>query len=497
MRLWPVSSLAICLIFSCCTASLAEQDKSQVLRLYDIGDLPDGAIPILIARQAALVLEDSGFSDSLLSAEILANETGDYYVLRVKSAEDLNPLAGILHFFVLDDMAIFRIDPHQATALSRFGWGLTRLRSQGHRCLETTPGVPPSITQADSSILEMISVITPESSRRVLSDISGIYSRYSFVDGCRQAEQYAFDQFSLLGLQTSFFGFQYLGTAMRDVIGQKIGEVFMDSVVIICGHLDSYSESPETDAPGAEDNGSGSVAVLEAARALSRFPTDLTIRFILFTGEEQGLIGSDAYAGWVDSLNQPIKAVINLDMVAYTGSYATDMHVFSDAQSFSLGALAAQVLATYTTVDTIPHYEQYPRYGSDHYSFAIRGYPSIFFIDAWFGYDWYPYYHTTADTLGNLNMDLQSASGRVGAALAATLARLHSSPSILPGDANGSNDVNGLDVVYLVNYLKGGPAPNPLLGGDANGDCSVNGLDVIYLVNYLKGGPAPIRGNCQ
>jgi hypothetical protein len=67
----------------------------------------------------------------------------------------------------------------------------------------------------------------------------------------------------------------------------------------------------------------------------------------------------------------------------------------------------------------------------------------------------------------------------------------------LPGDANNHGQVNGLDVVYLVNYLKGyGPAPVPFLAGDANGSCDVNGLDVVYLVNYFKGGPYPIRGDC-
>jgi hypothetical protein len=66
-----------------------------------------------------------------------------------------------------------------------------------------------------------------------------------------------------------------------------------------------------------------------------------------------------------------------------------------------------------------------------------------------------------------------------------------------PGDANGSFTVNGLDVVYLVNYLKGfGPPPEPLLAADANGDCTANGLDAVYLINYLKGGSAPILGNC-
>ncbi len=68
----------------------------------------------------------------------------------------------------------------------------------------------------------------------------------------------------------------------------------------------------------------------------------------------------------------------------------------------------------------------------------------------------------------------------------------------LPGDANGSGAVNGLDVTYLVNFFRGiGSPPNPYLAADANGDCLVNGNDVVYLVNYFKGGAAPFRGNCR
>lgn len=68
----------------------------------------------------------------------------------------------------------------------------------------------------------------------------------------------------------------------------------------------------------------------------------------------------------------------------------------------------------------------------------------------------------------------------------------------LAGDANGSGNVDAVDVTYLVNYCKGFNAlPDPIFAGDANGDCVTNAMDVVYLVAYFKGGPAPLLGDCH
>ncbi len=73
----------------------------------------------------------------------------------------------------------------------------------------------------------------------------------------------------------------------------------------------------------------------------------------------------------------------------------------------------------------------------------------------------------------------------------------NTSVPFIPGDANDSGSLNGLDVTFLVAYLKGGPSPVMRFQGDANGSCDVNGLDVIYLVSFFKGGPAPFSGDCD
>jgi immune inhibitor A len=104
---------------------------------------------------------------------------------------------------------------------------------------------------------------------------------------------------------------------------------------------------------------------------------------------------------------------------------------------------------------------------------------------------WYYFEALGIDNAGNIEI-------RTGTAESATYVDT-TLIQFMPGDANNSGEVNGIDVVFLVNYLKGlGPSPDPFLGGDANGSCEVNGIDVTYLVNYLKGlGPAPFAGNCR
>jgi len=473
--------------------------ESPSLAAYDTHNLPEG-IPIAYQDEdiaLAFSFGNAGQVKPLFS--ILPDAPGDYYIMRIKSPSLLASKEIGLPYVLIGNNAIFKTDESGATLLSQIGWGLTKLHPQIPRIKPARLEFPVE-AEFDSDIQQIISVITPQTSRRWIADLSAIATRYSYAQQCRQAEQYVYDHFDSMSLSPSFFEFQYMDTTMRNVIGELPGLDSPDSIIIVCGHQDCTSETPFVRAPGAEDNGSGCSVVLEAARALSLCQFGLTLRFVTFSGEEQGLVGSDAYAAYVQAQGELIAAVIDVDMVAYSGQYALDMHIFSDQQSYWLGALGSEIITTYTTLDTVPHYDLNPQYGSDHYPFAIRGYPAIFFIDAWFDFDWYPFYHTTADTLGNLNMLQQAAIGQGVGALAATLARLISGPPFIPGDANANGEVNGVDVVYLVNYLKGlgPPPPDPFLRADANGNCEVNGVDVVYLVNYLKGfGPEPLAGDCR
>ena len=91
-------------------------------------------------------------------------------------------------------------------------------------------------------------------------------------------------------------------------------------VLLIGAHLDSRTKDVEdarSPAPGADDNGSGVAALLEAARVLRGIESRWTIHFCAFSGEEQGLIGAAAYAQRVHKEGLPVELVINMDMVGH------------------------------------------------------------------------------------------------------------------------------------------------------------------------------------
>jgi hypothetical protein len=487
--------ILLSLLSSIAISQTADGNLSYIL-LISSENPPTNLQTAYIGQDFSLVFAPNNLDYSALGAALFPDLPGDYYIINAK--QDNKSESFPFPHKMLGDIVVFKSESKDMSELAKYGWGLTRLTPHPKVEFTQSDNSLPVVTSVDSDIEDMVSVITPQTTRQVIAELSAIPTRYSITEGCRQAEQYIFNKFSEFGLNTSYFTYVYSDVTMRNVIGEITGQSFPDSIIIICGHLDCTSESRLTLAPGAEDNASGACAVIEAARAFSGYQTDLTVRFIAFSGEEQGLIGSDMYAQYVQNQQQTVAAVINADMVGYSGSYSLDMHIFSDRQSWSLGALGAQIMADYSNLDTIPHYLSYPQSGSDHYSFASRGYKAIFFIDAWQGYDWYPFYHTTADTLGNLNLNQQSEISQVVTAMTATLVRPHFNSRFEPGDANGSGIVNGIDVVYLVSYFKGGPPPpDPILRADANGNCAVNGIDVVYLVSYLKGGPAPFRGNCK
>lgn len=106
--------------------------------------------------------------------------------------------------------------------------------------------------------------------------------------------------------------YTYSGYTCKNLIVTKTGTLYPNIYVIVCGHYDS------TGGTGTNDNGSGVVSILEVARLLQSVPTEYSIKFINFSGEEDGLYGSQNFVSQIVNGTSPkmnIRIVFNLDEV--------------------------------------------------------------------------------------------------------------------------------------------------------------------------------------
>lgn len=142
----------------------------------------------------------------------------------------------------------------------------------------------------------------------------------------------------------------HLGNAMAILKGTDPSD---DRIYIISGHLDSRVSdimNNKADAPGANDDGSGVVAVLECARIMSKHSFPATIIFIAVSGEEQGLLGAAFLADKAQKQKWNIDAVLNNDIMGSNNSSETGiidntrLRVFSEAFAVTdTGAIARNI----------------------------------------------------------------------------------------------------------------------------------------------------------
>ncbi|HLO89537.1 MAG TPA: M20/M25/M40 family metallo-hydrolase [Lentimicrobium sp.] len=260
---------------------------------------------------------------------------------------------------------------------------------------------------AFSPFVDSISgLVSNQSAMRLLKELSGdtavlvngqlttIFSRYYLSNYNATAAQFIYEKFQQYGYEPEFQNFN--GTRGANVIATKLGTRYPDKQYIICGHYDNMPSG--NIAPGADDNASGTVAVLEAARILSSINTDYTIIFAAWDEEEIGLVGSQYYAQQAFANGDQIMGVLNLDMIAwdsdndnlYSISKNDNSNSFSEDFITTTGYYEPQLANNFITTTA-----------SDHSSFWNYGYPAILSIEDF--YDFNDYYHTLNDNISNVN----------------------------------------------------------------------------------------------
>ncbi|MDH5233822.1 MAG: M28 family peptidase [Gemmatimonadota bacterium] len=211
-----------------------------------------------------------------------------------------------------------------------------------------------------------------------------------------------------------------------------------DRVVVIGGHYDSCICSVDnmdatSDAPGADDDGSGTVAVMELARVVSkRFPKgfDATIAFALYTGEEMGLLGSTQFAERLQREQKTVTAAFTDDIVgnviADDGRVdSTSVRVFAvDSLAVGGGELARYVWATGALYQ--PRFEVLPVLrldrlgrGGDHSPFVRQGIPGLRFTER---LENYKRQHLPTDALNDVDFGYVAKVARLNLATVVSLA---------------------------------------------------------------------------
>jgi bacterial leucyl aminopeptidase len=168
--------------------------------------------------------------------------------------------------------------------------------------------------------------------------------------------------------------------------------------VIIGAHADDVGHQQA----GADDNGSGTVTIMEAFRVIAKssYLPKRTIEFMFYSAEESGLIGSRLIANQYKSRNKKVHAVLNHDMVGYhRPNTSLEAYLVNSQTNSNLNSFLLKLVKEYSGIK-VTNYNR--GYGSDHISWNNAGYASTCWKEFYFS----PQYHQATDKVQHINFDL-------------------------------------------------------------------------------------------
>jgi len=251
------------------------------------------------------------------------------------------------------------------------------------------------VVMANPYVQAMVAAVRVDSCMVMLRRLQHYRNRHSSHDSCRAAVTWTGDKFRAYRVrlpEDTVIYFNWSGTYSRQVYMNRPGYVHPETIVVIGGHIDDVNN------PGADDNATGTVATIEAARVMKNYDFELTARFCAFTGEEQGLLGSDTMASYFYRRGDRIKAMLNYDMIGHVdiSPESLDIHGRSGTADDWLMNFVKAAADTYTTVKV--ELDKSNLWASDHSSFWNCGWTAICGIEDYPLHN--PVYHTQGDTIG-------------------------------------------------------------------------------------------------
>ncbi|MFD1062995.1 M28 family peptidase [Winogradskyella litorisediminis] len=281
-------------------------------------------------------------------------------------------------------------------------------------------------------VQDVVNNIRLDSLERKVSELSGetassingmsftiINREYSVND---MAAEYIKDHFEALNNITINEQLFNAGAGIgTNVIATQTGTLTPGNIYLICAHYDSVDDFC------ADDNTTGTSAVLEIARILSQYETENTIVYALWDQEEIGLRGSNFYAEQASANGDNIVAVINMDMMGYQNQTSNDNFFDIDLQDIGNSIqIKDDLLALQPTYapNLNPIVVNPGTPFSDHKSFWDEDYGAVLVGESWETNDQTPHYHMSSDRLSTLDMPYYHEMVKLVAAYTATKANI-------------------------------------------------------------------------
>ncbi len=250
----------------------------------------------------------------------------------------------------------------------------------------------------DADIINMINTINESRVLYFYQNLLSFGVRYTGTPNCTMAGDWIYDEFKQMGLNVEFHEWSFEKFQSKNIVATIPGtDPFSNAIFIICAHYDTVKNSP-----GANDDGSGVVAVLSIAEVLSKYSFNHTIKFITFSGEEVGTYGSFNYARDAYNKKENIVAVLNLDIIGYaeTSEGGKILRFFHEEPSTWIADFAQTISSKYIdivdlSIESLPNYP-----GADNQAFVDYGYDGVWIAQHdsnWVG-------HSENDTLEHINL---------------------------------------------------------------------------------------------
>jgi len=282
-------------------------------------------------------------------------------------------------------------------------------------------GLIPRSVSFESDVADIVASVDQDSIVSIVSRLELFENRFWSNDSFPAARDWAVNWLVREGCPVEIQNFPIGDDSSQNIIITYPGTVHPERIYLFGAHLDSGHNGSDI-FPGADDNASGSAAVMEAARAMVGYNFDSTVILCLWGAEEAGLVGSSYYAEQAWMNQDSIIAALNLDMILYGPQIGPSNYAIFNINyiDFSEDLADYMVLTTETYVPELDTHLNYTTYGgSDHVSFWQYGFVAV-------GGDEYlfpPWYHTSQDLLENY-MDFFPFGTEIAKAATATLASL-------------------------------------------------------------------------